>query len=81
MAAAGVGVCAAPAHLVRDAVGGGCVVLTPAPAWRRTLTVFSRLPPAGAAARFVDLLRTAWPRPRAPLPAYEDCPEDGSAVA
>ncbi|MEU5391076.1 LysR family transcriptional regulator [Streptomyces tibetensis] len=79
MAAAGVGVCAAPAHLAREAVGEGCVVLTPDPAWRRTLTVFSRLPPTGAAERFVDLLRTSWPRPRAPLPAYEDCPKDGSA--
>lgn len=57
------------------------MVLTPDPAWRRTLTVFSRLPPAGAAERFVDLLRTAWPHPRAPLPAYEDCPDDGPAVA
>ncbi|MBB6075019.1 LysR family transcriptional regulator substrate-binding protein [Streptomyces paradoxus] len=81
MAAAGVGVRVAPAHLVRGAVGGGCVVLTPDPAWRRTLTVFSRLPPTGAAQRFVDLLRTAWPRPRAPRPAYEDCSEGGSAVA
>ncbi|MFF5367008.1 hypothetical protein [Streptomyces sp. NPDC013187] len=68
------------AHLVREAVGAGCVVLTPAPARRRALTVFSRLPPAGAAQRFVDLLRTSWPRPRAPLPVYEVCPEDDSAV-
>jgi DNA-binding transcriptional LysR family regulator len=85
MAAAGVGVCAAPAHLVRDAVGDGCVVLTPDPPWRRTLTVFSRLPPTGAAEAFVTLLHSAWPHPRvpsaAPPRAYEDCPEDGTAVA
>ncbi|MEU0192672.1 LysR family transcriptional regulator [Streptomyces afghaniensis] len=85
MAAAGVGVCAAPAHLVRDAVGDGCVVLTPDPPWKRTLTVFSRLPPTGAAEAFVTLLHSAWPHPRvpsaAPLRAYEDCPEDGTAVA
>ncbi|MFD5156975.1 hypothetical protein ACFWMJ_02650 [Streptomyces hawaiiensis] len=64
MAAAGVGVCAAPAHLVRDAVGGGCAVLTPDPAWRRTLTVFSRLPPTGAAEKSVD--RCGRPGPASP---------------
>jgi DNA-binding transcriptional LysR family regulator len=85
MAAAGVGVCAVPSHLVRDAVGEDCVVLTPDPPWKRTLTVFSRLPPTGAAEAFVTLLRSAWPHPRvtpaAPLRAYEDCPEDAPAVA
>ncbi|GGW49125.1 LysR family transcriptional regulator [Streptomyces caelestis] len=85
MAAAGVGVCAVPSHLVRDAVGDGCVVLTPDPPWKRTLTVFSRLPPTGAAEAFVNLLRSVWPHARAapasPLRAYQDCPEDGSAVA
>ncbi|MDQ0752191.1 DNA-binding transcriptional LysR family regulator [Streptomyces africanus] len=85
MAAAGVGVCAVPSHLVRDAVGEDCVVLTPDPPWKRTLTVFSRLPPTGAAEAFVTLLRSAWPHPRvasaAPLRAYEDCPEEGPAVA
>ncbi|AXE89438.1 HTH-type transcriptional regulator CynR [Streptomyces sp. Go-475] len=81
MAAAGVGVCAAPAPLVRDAVGEGGVVLTPDPAWRRTLTVFSRVPPTGAAEAFVDLLRSAWPRLPVPLREYEDCPQDGPAVA
>ncbi|MEU6907109.1 LysR family transcriptional regulator [Streptomyces coeruleorubidus] len=85
MAAAGVGVCAVPSHLVRDAVGDGCVVLTPDPPWKRTLTVFSRLPPTGAAETFVNLLRTVWPHPRvtptSPLRAYEDCPENGPAVA
>ncbi|WDV55267.1 LysR family transcriptional regulator [Streptomyces coeruleorubidus] len=85
MAAAGVGVCAVPSHLVRDAVGDGCVVLTPDPAWKRTLTVFSRLPPTGAAEAFVNLLQSAWPHqrvaPAAPLRAYEDCPEAGPAVA
>ncbi|MFI7019026.1 LysR family transcriptional regulator [Streptomyces sp. NPDC050164] len=85
MAAAGVGVCAVPSHLVRDAVGDGCVVLTPDPAWKRTLTVFSRLPPTGAAEAFVNLLHSAWAHPpvapAAPLRAYEDCPEAGPAVA
>ncbi|MER6710805.1 LysR family transcriptional regulator [Streptomyces sp. NPDC000877] len=81
MAAAGVGVCAAPAPLVRDAVGEGGVVLTPDPAWRRTVTVFSRVPPTGAAEAFVDLLRSAWPRLPAPLREYEDCPQNGPAVA
>jgi DNA-binding transcriptional LysR family regulator len=85
MAAAGVGVCAVPSHLVRDAVGDGCVVLTPDPPWKRTLTVFSRLPPTGAAEAFVNLLRSVWPHarvaPASPLRAYQDCPEDGSAVA
>lgn len=81
MAAAGVGVCAAPAHLVRDAVGEGCVVLSPDPAWKRTLTVFSRVVPTGAAAAFADLLRTAWPRPHVLPRAYEDCAQDGPAVA
>jgi DNA-binding transcriptional LysR family regulator len=85
MAAAGVGVCAVPSHLVRDAVGEDCVVLTPDPPWKRTLTVFARVPPTGAAEAFVDLLRSAWPHPRvapaAPLRAYEDCPESGPAVA
>lgn len=85
MAAAGVGVCAAPAHIVREAVGEDCVVLTPDPPWKRTLTVFSRVPPTGAAQAFVDLLRSAWPHPRAapgaPLRAYQDCPPDGTAAA
>ncbi|MFF7311402.1 LysR substrate-binding domain-containing protein [Streptomyces sp. NPDC008137] len=85
MAAAGVGVCAVPSHLVRDAVGEDCAVLAHEPPWKRTLTVFSRVPPTGAAAAFIDLLRSGWPHPRvapaAPLRAYEDCPEDGPAVA
>ncbi|MEU6915741.1 LysR family transcriptional regulator [Streptomyces olindensis] len=80
MAAAGVGVCVAPAPLVRGAVGEGCVVLVPDPAWRRTLTVFSRVPPTGAAEAFVDLLRSAWPRPALPLGSYEDCSQDGPAA-
>ncbi|GGM11482.1 LysR family transcriptional regulator [Streptomyces fumigatiscleroticus] len=66
MAAAGVGVCVAPAHIVRGAVGEDCVVLTPDPPWRRPLTVFSRVPPTGAAEAFVDLLRATWPHPGPP---------------
>ncbi|WND17456.1 LysR family transcriptional regulator [Streptomyces violaceus] len=85
MAAAGVGVCAVPSHLVRDAVGEDCAVLSHDPPWKRTLTVFSRVAPTGAAAAFIDLLRSAWPYPgvasAAPLRAYEDCPEGGPAVA
>ena len=57
MAAAGVGVTTAPTHIVRGAVGEDCVVLSVDPPWKRPLTVFSRLPPTGAAEVFVDLLR------------------------
>ncbi|BBC92901.1 hypothetical protein SRO_1725 [Streptomyces rochei] len=60
MAAAGVGVCAAPAHIVRGAVGEDCVLLTPDPSWRRPLAVSARTESTGAAA-FVDLLRARWP--------------------
>ncbi|MDR3083376.1 MAG: LysR family transcriptional regulator [Streptomyces sp.] len=57
MAAAGVGVTTAPSHVVREAVGEGCVVLFVDPPWKRSLAVVSRLPPTGAAEVFVDLLR------------------------
>ncbi|MFG2121258.1 LysR family transcriptional regulator [Streptomyces sp. NPDC048710] len=74
MAAAGVGVCVAPAHVVRGAVGEDCVVLTPDPAWKRALTVYARVPPTGAAEAFVDLLRTTWPALGATAPReHEDC--------
>ncbi len=75
MAAAGVGVCVAPAHVVRGAVGEDCVVLTPDPAWKRALTVYARVPPTGAAAAFVDLLRAAWPSAGAAgaARAYDEC--------
>ncbi|AYN38799.1 LysR family transcriptional regulator [Streptomyces dangxiongensis] len=72
MAAAGVGVCTAPAHLVRGAVGEDCVVLSPERAWKRPVTVYARVPPTGAAAAFVDLLRDTWPAPGATGPS-EDC--------
>ncbi|MFF5016307.1 LysR family transcriptional regulator [Streptomyces sp. NPDC001165] len=73
MAAAGVGVCVAPAYVVRGAVGEDCVVLTPDPAWKRALTVYARVPPTGAAEAFVDLLRTTWPSPGAAAPQeHED---------
>ncbi|ARP72969.1 hypothetical protein LK07_27900 [Streptomyces pluripotens] len=61
LAAAGVGVCAASAHVVRGAVGEDCAILTPDPVWRRTLTVHARVPPTGAAEAFVDHLRATWP--------------------
>ena len=74
MAAAGVGVCVAPAHVVRGAVGEDCVLLTPEPAWKRALTVYARVPPTGAVAAFVDLLRATWPSLGAPpTRVYEDC--------
>ncbi|MFF9280232.1 LysR family transcriptional regulator [Streptomyces griseosporeus] len=60
MAAAGVGVCVAPTHVVRGAVGEDCAVLSPDPAWRRALSVFTRVPPTGAAEAFVDLLTVTW---------------------
>lgn len=60
MAAAGVGVCASSAHLVRGAVGEDCVILTPDPAWKRSMAVYARVPLTGAAEAFVDLLRAAW---------------------
>jgi DNA-binding transcriptional LysR family regulator len=71
MAAAGVGVCVAPSHIVRGAVGEDCAVLSHTPPWRRPMTVFTRVPPTGAAQAFVDLLREAWPSPgpTAVLPA------------
>ncbi|MFV0133005.1 LysR family transcriptional regulator [Streptomyces sp. HMX87] len=77
MAAAGVGVCTAPSHIVGGAVGEDCVVLSPDPAWRRILTVFARVPPTGAAEAFVDLLRAAWPPAgvSAPTGPYETCGE------
>ncbi|MFF8450974.1 LysR family transcriptional regulator [Streptomyces leeuwenhoekii] len=73
MAAAGVGVCTAPSYIVRGAVGEDCVVLTPDPPWKRTLSVFSRVPPTGAAEAFVDLVRATWPGEAAPGPAYDGC--------
>ncbi|MFE2261140.1 LysR family transcriptional regulator [Streptomyces griseosporeus] len=60
MAAAGVGVCVAPTHVVRGAVGEDCAVLSPDPAWRRALSVFTRVPPTGAAEAFADLLTATW---------------------
>ncbi|MEV0203897.1 LysR family transcriptional regulator [Streptomyces sp. NPDC050788] len=67
MAAAGVGVCVAPSHIVRGAVGEDCAVLSHTPPWRRPMTVFTRVPPTGAAQAFVDLLKEAWPAPGAPV--------------
>ncbi|MFC8429006.1 LysR substrate-binding domain-containing protein [Streptomyces sp. NPDC057253] len=60
MAAAGVGVCAAPSHIVRSAVGEDCVVLSHDPAWKRPMTVFARVPLTGAAEAFTDLLHRTW---------------------
>jgi DNA-binding transcriptional LysR family regulator len=71
MAAAGVGVCVASAHVVRGAVGEDCVILTPDTAWKRPLTVYAREVPTGAAQAFVDLLRATWPAP-GPSVTYED---------
>ncbi|MFI6645030.1 LysR family transcriptional regulator [Streptomyces sp. NPDC050504] len=64
MAAAGVGVCTAPAHVARGAVGEDCVLLTVDPPWRRALTVFSRVELTGAARAFTELLKGAGPLAR-----------------
>lgn len=63
MAAAGVGVVAAATHVVRGAVGEDCVMLgvDAEPAWRRDVTLFSRMPLTGAAAAFAELLRGSVP--------------------
>ncbi|MFR9788303.1 LysR substrate-binding domain-containing protein [Streptomyces sp. MB22_4] len=56
-AAAGVGVCAAPAHLVRGAVGEDSVLLTPArPGGARRPST-----PARRRAAFVEPARALWP--------------------
>ncbi|MFC9295440.1 LysR family transcriptional regulator [Streptomyces sp. NPDC057011] len=55
MAAAGVGIVVAPAHMVRGAVGEECVLLSLDPPWHRPLAVFSRVPLTGAAAAFAEL--------------------------
>ncbi|MFB6877150.1 LysR substrate-binding domain-containing protein [Streptomyces sp. NPDC056323] len=61
MAAAGVGVATAPAHVVRGAVGEDCAVLAVEPPWRRGLAVFSRVEFTGAAAAFTELLAGSGP--------------------
>ncbi|MFD9823697.1 LysR family transcriptional regulator substrate-binding protein, partial [Streptomyces violascens] len=61
MAAAGVGVVAVPTHVVRGGIGEDCVLLSVDPAWKRALTVFSRVELAGAAAAFTELLRRSAP--------------------
>ncbi|MYY03772.1 MULTISPECIES: LysR family transcriptional regulator [unclassified Streptomyces] len=61
MAAAGVGIATAPAHVVRGAVGEDCAVLTVEPPWTRGLAVFSRVELTGAAAAFTELLDASWP--------------------
>ncbi|MFD5078663.1 LysR family transcriptional regulator [Streptomyces sp. NPDC058371] len=83
MAAAGVGICTAPSHLVRDAVGEDCAVLSVDPAWKRPLTVFSRVPLTGAAEAFGDLLRRSWSygtAPASPVRAYVDCAPPSAVV-
>ncbi len=61
MAAAGVGVVAVPTHVVRGGIGEDCVLLSVDPAWKRALTVFSRVELVGAAAAFTELLRASAP--------------------
>ncbi|MEU5585449.1 LysR family transcriptional regulator [Streptomyces chrestomyceticus] len=53
MAAAGVGVLITAAH---ELTGLDCTAVPTDPPWRREITAFSRVPPTGAAARFVTLL-------------------------
>lgn len=55
MAAAGVGIVVAPAHMVRGAVGEDCALLSLEPSWHRPLALFSRVPLTGAAAAFAQL--------------------------
>lgn len=55
MAAAGVGIVVAPAHMVRGAVGEDCALLSLDPPWHRSLAVFSRVALTGAAAAFAGL--------------------------
>lgn len=61
-AAAGVGVAAAPAHVVRGAIGEDCAVLALDPSWRRELAVLPRVGLTGAAAAFTGLLSLCRPR-------------------
>ncbi|MFI6002508.1 LysR family transcriptional regulator [Streptomyces sp. NPDC051366] len=56
MAAAGVGIVVAPAHMVRGALGEDCALLSLDPPWHRPLSVFSRVPLTGAAEAFAGLL-------------------------
>ncbi|MEU3225331.1 LysR family transcriptional regulator [Streptomyces sp. NPDC006976] len=72
MAAAGVGIATAPAHVVRGAVGEDCAVLTVDPPWTRVLAVFSRVELTGAAAAFTELLDASWPPgpPPGPPPGH-----------
>lgn len=58
MAAAGVGVSTAAAHLVRSAIGEDCAVLGVDPPWLRPTGVFSRVALTGAAAAFTEPLRS-----------------------
>ncbi|AOR31439.1 LysR family transcriptional regulator [Streptomyces fodineus] len=75
MAAAGAGVCAVSADVVRGALGDDCVILTPDPAWKRPLAVYARVPPTGVAEAFVDILRATWPTPPPTPPARRGRPE------
>lgn len=68
MAVAGVGVTTAPSHIVRGAVGEDCVTLSPDPPWIRALTVFTRVPPTGAAETFVDVLKAVLQTPPSHVP-------------
>ncbi len=72
MAAAGVGVCRARPHRARRRRRGLRGAHPPTRPGGAPLTVYARVPPTGAAAAFVDLLRATWPALRTPGP-YEDC--------
>ncbi|APU42780.1 LysR family transcriptional regulator [Streptomyces sp. TN58] len=76
MAAAGVGIVMAPAHMARSAVGEDCALLSLDPAWHRGLAVFSRVPLTGAAAAFAELL--AGVEPAATATATVTAPRDAS---
>ncbi|MET9963630.1 LysR family transcriptional regulator [Streptomyces sp. NPDC006326] len=82
MAAAGVGIVAAPAHTVRGALGEDCVLLSLDPPWHRPLAVFSRAPLTGVAEAFAELVapRSAVPQEQPHRPVGEQLGEQHLAL-
>ncbi|MFI0909026.1 LysR family transcriptional regulator [Streptomyces abikoensis] len=80
MAAAGLGIVAAPRHLAETTTGAVAVAVDPP--WRREQTVFSRVEPTGVAAAFVarcaGILREGSPGASARVP---DGPREASGAA
>lgn len=72
-----------PVPRAAGAVGEHCVVLSAEPPWKRSLTVFSRVPPTGAATDFLELPYRSWPyaqAPASPVRAHEDCAGEPAVV-